>query len=88
VERHLDEHAISVRPGTMVMRGEISKGYMISRRGWIAGTKGVGGRAAESVDRAAVGDFSSRANRVESDRRGQALVEMTVGPCGFIFGIQ
>jgi hypothetical protein len=25
-----------------------------------------------------VGDFSSRANRVESDHRGQALVEMTV----------
>jgi hypothetical protein len=25
-----------------------------------------------------VGDFSSRANRVESDHRGEALVEMTV----------
>jgi hypothetical protein len=38
----------------------------------------VGGRGAESPDRVAGGDFSSRANRVESDRRGQALVEMTV----------
>jgi hypothetical protein len=62
----------------MVTRGEISRGYMISRRGRIAGTKGMGGRGAESLDRVAVGDFSSRANRVESDRRGQALVEMTI----------
>jgi hypothetical protein len=62
----------------MVTRGEISKGYMISRRGRIARTEWVGGRGAENVDRVAVGDFSSRANRVESDRRGQALVEMTV----------
>jgi hypothetical protein len=32
----------------------------------------------KSADRVAVGDFSSRANLVESERRGQALVEMTV----------
>jgi hypothetical protein len=62
----------------MVMRGEISKGYMISRRGRIARTERVGGRAADSGDRVAVGDFSSRADWVESDRRGQALVEMTL----------
>jgi hypothetical protein len=74
----------------MVTRGEISKGYEISRRGRIAGTKkGWEAHAADSGDRVAVRDFSSRANRVESDRRGQALVEMTVvGPCGFIFGFQ
>jgi hypothetical protein len=36
-----------------------------------------------------VRDFSSRTDWVESDRRGQALVEMTVvGLCGFIFGFQ
>jgi hypothetical protein len=62
----------------MVTRGEISKGTMISRRGRSARLKGVGGRGAESLDRVAVGDFSSRAKRVESDRRGQALVEMTI----------
>jgi hypothetical protein len=62
----------------MVMRGEISKGTMISRRGRIARTERVGGRAADSRDRVAVGDFSSRANRVDRVRRGQALVEMTV----------
>jgi hypothetical protein len=63
----------------MVTRGEISKGYMISRRSRIAKTKkGVGGRAADSGDRVAVGDFSSRADWVENDCRGQALVEMTV----------
>jgi hypothetical protein len=38
----------------------------------------MGGRGAEIPDRVAVGDFSSRADWVESDRRGQALVEMTV----------
>jgi hypothetical protein len=39
LERHLDEHAISVKARAMVMRGEISKGYMISRRGGIARTE-------------------------------------------------
>jgi hypothetical protein len=39
LERHLDEHAISVRPGTMVTRGEISRGYVISRRGRIVRTE-------------------------------------------------
>jgi hypothetical protein len=38
----------------------------------------VGGRGAESVDCVAVGDFSSRAGWIETDRRGQPLVEMTV----------
>jgi hypothetical protein len=60
----------------MVTRGEISRGYMISRRSRIARTTR-GGRQSRR-DRVAVGDFSSRANRVESDRRGQALVNMTV----------
>jgi hypothetical protein len=62
----------------MVTRGEISKGYTISRRGRIARTERVGGRGAERLDRVALGDFSSRANWAERYRRGQALVEMTV----------
>jgi hypothetical protein len=38
LERHLGEHASSVRARAMVTRGEISRGTMISRRGRIART--------------------------------------------------
>jgi hypothetical protein len=88
LERHLDEHAISVRARDVGharrdlqgLRDFEERQDRQDQKGWVA-------RGAESLDRVAVGDFSSRANLVESDRRGQALVEMTVvGRAGLSLG--
>jgi hypothetical protein len=79
LERHLDEHAISVRSrDDGHARRDLQGLHDFEERQDRRDQMGWEAVAPKSLDRVAVGDFSSHANRVESDRRGQALVEMTV----------
>jgi hypothetical protein len=89
LERHLDERALSVRAREDGhARRDLQGHHDFEERQDRQDKKGArAARGAESADRVAVGDFSSRAGWVESDRRGQALVEMTVaGRVGLYLG--
>jgi hypothetical protein len=79
LNRHLDEHATRGGFGVMVARGEISRAPRFSRRESSGNPERGRHVAPKSVDRVAVGDFSSRTGWVQTARRGQALVEMTSG---------